>query len=481
VSPRLLWIHQNFVTAREAGNSRAIHLLAELLASGWTVDLICSQETYLGLPATRSGSDDVIIENDGNLFLHRLPKVTRGTYLRRSGRAYFEFNTRALAHARRLPRPDVVYATSPPTPQLLPSLWIAAALRVPLVFEVRDLWPAFLLDGGLLRRGIVSEALSALEVLGCRVAAACVTTSPVFTPYLEQLGARAVCAAPTGADSELSRADVASGKTWRERSDLTGRIVVLYTGSLNEAYGIPIMLQAAQQCSKQDPRIVWVFAGAGRDAPLIQSAAAQFGYIRWLGTLPKDTLTPVLMAADIAVQTHADWPLLETTVSGKLFDYMAAGLPIVSVSRGLTGEILNAAGAGVVSEVTADGLAHQILAFANLEATERKTIGAAGRSWVRRYVPSERCARSIVAVLERARAAPPLTPTKLFGSSIAAVRSVAAREPSRTISQLYGSTRATTIRAAFDSWIADGVSKTAAVPAAAMPAVLSTRSDTVAR
>jgi len=38
--PRLVWIHQNFYTARQAGNSRAVHLVAAILEQGLNVDVV---------------------------------------------------------------------------------------------------------------------------------------------------------------------------------------------------------------------------------------------------------------------------------------------------------------------------------------------------------------------------------------------------------------------------------------------------------
>src|SRR5262249_21964495 len=61
----------------------------------------------------------------------------RGRFL-----SLLSFSISCLGGLLRGPRPDVVFASSPP---LLPmfSAWLAARIRgVPLVLEIRDLWPA---------------------------------------------------------------------------------------------------------------------------------------------------------------------------------------------------------------------------------------------------------------------------------------------------------------------------------------------------
>ena len=65
--------------------------------------------------------------------------------------AFARFALGATVAAVRGPRPDVVYATSPPLTIALPALAAAARWRAPLVFEVRDLWPEAPIQMGALR------------------------------------------------------------------------------------------------------------------------------------------------------------------------------------------------------------------------------------------------------------------------------------------------------------------------------------------
>ncbi|HEY0021118.1 MAG TPA: glycosyltransferase family 4 protein [Longimicrobium sp.] len=472
---RLLWIHQNFVSAREAGNSRAIHLLAALLEAGWRVDLVCEQASYLGARAV-DATDGPVVRREGGLAVHRLPGRETGLRLRGRGRAFLGFAARALRYAATLPRPDVVYASSPPPPQLLASLAAAARVRAPLVFEARDLWPAFLLQGGMLAPGPVAEGLWWTESLACRTAAACVAVSPPFAPYLERLGARAVTVALTGGDPALLDADRAAGAAWRRRMGVEDRVVVAYTGSLNEPYGIPAVLRAARRLAAEDPRVVWVFAGEGRGRPEVERAAAETGAVRWLGMMPKDALAPVLLGADLALQTHAGWPLLQTTVSGKLFDYLAAGVPVVSLSGGVTGTLLREAGAGVV--VAPDGLAAAVRALAALAPDARAAMGMRGRAWVARHAPAPAEARRIVAVVEAARGGPPVTRDALLRAGLAAGRAVARRAPQRAVADLFGGGREETIRRAFDAWMAAAGAFAADAAPPPMPLLLSDRDRT---
>ena len=65
--------------------------------------------------------------------------------------------------AARLPRPDVIYATSPPLTMALPGARRGRARRAPLVFEVRDLWPEAPIQMGALRNPPLQRLARALE------------------------------------------------------------------------------------------------------------------------------------------------------------------------------------------------------------------------------------------------------------------------------------------------------------------------------
>ena len=81
-----------------------------------------------------------------------------------------------------------------------------------------------------------------------------------------------------------------------------------------------------------------------------------------------------------------DAPLFSFGVSpNKLFDYLAAALPVICNVPGEVAEMLAAAGGGIqVADTTAGALAAGIRALAAMSARERQSKGDAGRAWVER-------------------------------------------------------------------------------------------------
>ncbi|MDG2051688.1 MAG: glycosyltransferase family 4 protein [Myxococcota bacterium] len=396
---RLIWIHQNFVSRNQAGNSRPVLLLSALLERGWSIDLICGHGSYLDSDIEPSR---YLTETEGNLRIHRLG-MTRGKYGHHRRKAsYVDFSRKALGLALRLEHPDLIYCSSPPLPQVLPALFLAAYRHLPLVFEVRDLWPAMLVEIGMVKSSILDGLLSVLEASVARFADRCLMVSPGFTRYFEALGVPKckIEVIPTGSDSALADCPPELARSWRSANDLDGNIVVLYAGSLNEYYGIEDVLRAADRAHGRDPRIVWVFCGDGRERPRVTAAARKKSYVRDLGPIPKTALAPLLKGADIALVTLSDYPLFRSVLPGKLFDYMAAGLPVLSCASGHSEEILTRSGAGWSCEAQASlgdtptrFLAGAAVEMAALSHEERRAMGEAGQKWAAAWMNAHQLAR----------------------------------------------------------------------------------------
>lgn len=399
----VLFIHQNFVTAKQGGNSRAVHLLKAFAAYGFHVDVVTGNEGYLG-NTRRVGPETLIIEQEDAATIHRLPLGLSDSYLAARARHYSRFLNASVSYSRRLPEVDVLYCTTPPLPQVLSSLFVSCTRGRPLVLEVRDLWPAFLCENGLLKSWVLIKGLEFIEALIYAYADHCVVVAPAFKDYLIQMGVSAenIVIAPTGADPVYSQPAVAEALQWRTDQGLLGKFLILYSGSFNELYALSHVLKAAAALALINPDIHWVFVGNGRHRETIAEAALRIPTVHLYGLVPKHEVVPMQHAADVGLVSLLPTPLLKTVIPGKLFDYLAAGLPVLSTVGGQTGEILDRAGAGWVCE-SADpaDFVSQVQMVAALPAAARQTIGAAGKAWVEQHMSSTAIADQVAALMDQ--------------------------------------------------------------------------------
>ena len=65
-----------------------------------------------------------------------------------------------LLHAK---RPDFIFVESPPIFLSIPAYLAGKIWRVPIIFNVADLWPDIIAEGGFLKRGFAIRCLERLE------------------------------------------------------------------------------------------------------------------------------------------------------------------------------------------------------------------------------------------------------------------------------------------------------------------------------
>jgi glycosyltransferase involved in cell wall biosynthesis len=93
--------------------------------------------------------------------------------------------------------------------------------------------------------------------------------------------------------------------------------------------------------------------------------------------VPKHEVRDVLGGAHIGVHCLADVEMFRTGVSpNKLFDYMAAGLPVVTNTPGETSEFVEASDGGVAADPS--GLGPALATLCELDGAARRSMGARG-------------------------------------------------------------------------------------------------------
>jgi glycosyltransferase involved in cell wall biosynthesis len=166
----------------------------------------------------------------------------------------------------------------------------------------------------------------------------------------------------------------------------TGRssIDVVYLGLLEVPRGVLEMINAVAQLAENGfKQFRLQIIGDGRDAALFRKRAAQLGLgeerVQFYGRLPYPEALTLVARADIGVISHHANESWNTTIPNKLFDYMAAGLPVVSSDTIPCARILRETGAGELfrSGDSAD-LANALIRL--IDPSRRLELGNKGRS-----------------------------------------------------------------------------------------------------
>src|SRR5262249_994594 len=160
-------------------------------------------------------------------------------------------------------------------------------------------------------------------------------------------------------------------------------------------------------------RVLFVLVGDGKARADLMAAAAARGLrnVLFVPAQPKRAMREVLGAADACVATLRDIPLFRTTYPNKVFDYMAAGRPVLLGIDGVIREVMDRAAAGIfVPPGDAQALAAAVRGL--IAAPDRaRAMGERGRAAVCRDFDRRKQAADFERLLRE------LVPGKVAGSA----------------------------------------------------------------
>ncbi|HMC56302.1 MAG TPA: glycosyltransferase family 4 protein, partial [Gemmatimonadaceae bacterium] len=300
------------------------------------------------------------------------------------------FAVSSLLLALRVRNVDVVMGTSPSIFQAASAWFIAAVRRKPFLLEIRDLWPEFFIDMRKLRNPVAIWLARRLERFLYRRADRILVNSPAYVGYLLEQGIPRddISLIPNGVDPTFF-ADVSEGDRSAERERLhvsDDTFVAMYAGVMGPANDLETLLRAAELLQdRPDIRVVLVGDGKSRRGLETLARERSLANVVFAGSRPKSGMARTLAAADTCVATLQNIAMFRMTYPNKVFDYLAAGRPVVLAIDGVIREVVERAHAGIfVTPGDADALARAIAGLAADRAAARQ-MGARGAVFVREH------------------------------------------------------------------------------------------------
>ena len=298
---------------------------------------------------------------------------------------------------------DVVVASSGPITVGVPGLLAHWLRGKPLVFEVRDLWPAGAIETGVLRAPWAIVIARWFEKLCYRNARTVVALSPGMADGVRRAWPKAcVVTIPNSADLDLFHPGLAVPDTIRAQVD--GRFVVLYAGTLGRANGTLELVEIAAELERRGAdRVEIVVIGDGAERAKMETLAHERGLsnLRFLGKRPKTEVAAWHEAAAITLCLFKPFPVLATCSPNKLFDSLAAGRPVVNNTDGWMREMLERTGSGLSYHAgDTREAADRILQLQN-DGERRLAMGAAARATAESEFARDRLAAEFAETFRR--------------------------------------------------------------------------------
>lgn len=278
-------------------------------------------------------------------------------------------------------RPDIVVSVAP-TLFSAPAAWLAARLGGGRAWlHIQDFELDVATGLGLFRGGIVGGLAAAVERFWFRRFD---RVSTISERMMERLTAKGVpherrVLFPNWVDVDEIR-PLPGVSPLRTELEIEGdRIVVLYAGNMGEKQGLDLLLDAAQRL-KDNPRILFILAGAGAARERLERMSEGAPNVRWLPVQPAERLNDLLNLADIHLLPQRG-DAADLVMPSKLTGMLASGRPIVATAAKGTQvqEVVETRGM-VVSPGDIEAFTKAIDALA-ADRSLRDSLGRCGRDY----------------------------------------------------------------------------------------------------
>lgn len=324
-----------------------------LIADGHKVTMICGSFGHgkTGLDGEFSkGRRDGMVEGIEIIEFDLSYRNSDGFF--RRALTFARFAVRSIAIALSKPT-DLVFATSTPLTVALPGIFARWLRGKPFVFEVRDLWPELPREMKAITNPAALAALGILEWAAYKSAHRLIGLSPGIVKGIARhnVQAKDIVMIPNGCDTELFGEEVLP---WRPDGVDQQDFLAVFAGTHGQANGLDAVVDAAVELKNRSVTgIKLLLIGQGMEKRRLTARVESQGlsdYLLFMDPVPKTKLAGLLAGADLGLQILANIPAFYYGTSpNKFFDYLAAGLPVLTNYPGWVADLVVANSAGVAA------------------------------------------------------------------------------------------------------------------------------------
>lgn len=384
----LLLLHQHFYPETVGTSTRAVEIVEYLVQRGHQVTVVTGLPSH---PSTIANGEvsrrQPRREEFRGAIVHRVwayGSRSRDTFLRRM-MTYASFMVLGCLKALFVRGNFDVLIVISPLPNGVAGWVVSKIRRLPMMFDVCDIWPDCAVAVGMLRPSFTLRIAQWLEKKVYAQARRIGVVTRGFTGNIADKGTprEKIRLLPDWVDPELYNPDRVNREEARQKYELEGKYVVSFLGNFGLLMGLETILDTARELKDKAPDILFLFVGKGVALPMMEKRikAEQLTNVRIIPYRPRAEVPALLVASDVLIVTYLKTNITLITVPSKIYEYLSIAKPIVAGVEGVIGEILAEAGAGLVSPSRDPAeLAQYILRLRQDEALSQQ-MGQRGRQY----------------------------------------------------------------------------------------------------
>jgi glycosyltransferase involved in cell wall biosynthesis len=262
-------------------------------------------------------------------------------------------------------------------PDLLPVALLLRGLRKRVIYDIHEDLPRTVLYKDYIPEWLRVPLMRVTELVenaGARAMSGLVAATPTIANRFRRINRNTVTVNNFPLLTELAPA---AGKKWSQRS-----LSVAYIGGIAEGRGILELLSAMSQLPESDAKLElagW-YSNPALERALVHTP--EWRRVRWRGLLGRAGIAELLGSVRAGLVTFHPEPNCLAALPTKLFEYMAAGIPVIVSDFPLWRSIVEAAGCGLLVDPRNPCSVADAISYLLTHDAESEAMGRRGRAAV---------------------------------------------------------------------------------------------------
>ena len=248
-----------------------------------------------------------------------------------------------LISMKKIKDPDVIVTSSPTFFSIFSGYWYSIRKRASFVLEIRDLWPAAMIELGVMKKGFITKILEKLELFFYRKSKKLIMVTKSFKENVVSRGIdiNKVYVITNGVNQDFFYPKE-KNKELINKYNLDDKFVITYVGAHGISQNLSTIVKVAKGL-KEEKDIQFLFVGEGAEKENLQQLVREqeINNVIFIDSQPKEMIPEFYNLSDISLIPLKNIELFKTFIPSKMFEIMACGVPIVASLEGEAADILN--------------------------------------------------------------------------------------------------------------------------------------------
>lgn len=226
---------------------------------------------------------------------------------------------------------DFCYAMSVPLTVGIAGKSIGSRFKIPLIFEVGDLWPDAPIEMGFIKRRMLQTYLLNLEKDIYNASAKIVALSPTIADRIvAKTPGKEIAVISNMSDTQFFQLEP-KREEFVKKYNVENKFVISYTGAIGFANGLDHFLTCAKQAQANNLPVQFILCGEGAELGKLKAQIRELDLtnLSYFPLMNREGVKEILNVSDACFISYAPFPILETGSPNKYFDALAAGKLVI--------------------------------------------------------------------------------------------------------------------------------------------------------